>query len=77
MDWPIVVRPREEAIIPKSAIRTGPRRAKGDETRLPVRIVLSVETTRMLDTLADEAGMSRSHIVRALIKKGFQKGNRK
>jgi hypothetical protein len=40
-------------------------------------MVLSVETTEMLDTLAEEAGMSRSHIVRALIKKEFQKENRK
>jgi hypothetical protein len=63
--------------MPKLATRTGPRPAKGEETRLPVRIVLSVETTEMLDTLAEKAGMSRSHIVRALIKKEFQKGNRK
>jgi len=30
----------------------------------------------MLDTLAEAAGMSRSHIVRALIKKEFQKRKR-
>jgi len=39
-------------------------------------MVLSVETTEMLlDVLAREAGVSRSEVVRSLIKKEFRKGN--
>jgi len=59
-----------------SSAKPGPKRAEGEKTASGA-MALSVETTEMLDTLAREVGVSRSQVVRMLIKKEFQKGNRK
>lgn len=52
-------------------IRSGPKPAS--DTRKTVSMVLSDETTTMLDHMADCAGCSRSQIIRGVIKKEFQR----
>jgi metal-responsive CopG/Arc/MetJ family transcriptional regulator len=56
----------------RSAKKTGPKAPRGQEKKITVGIVLSLETAEMLDKMAQSNSMSRSHVVRRLIKDHFQ-----